>query len=235
MGSFQEFVRYALPGYMFVGSVLFCLAIAGVLPADYQAYERFAGIVGATILVVGPLLGFIIHQIYFVYFDWRESYTKLTRGCIAFIFNAFLESDTYKENPVDKTLVRDQSFVAWKFLTTNFQDDFKIDELFITRLRSLRNFSHSFGSIILSSILSLLSATAVWIPAFRRPSPICLFFGLHLLLISLFYSKRREVLHRINELEVGIVLLNKQVFIDYLEKLMRLECENKKILSAIRR
>lgn len=235
MGTFDDFVRYGLPGYIFIISVLFCLAIVGALPDNYDFYKAFAGVAGVVALVVGPLIGFIIHQVYFTYFDWKESYTKLTRKCILFIFNAFINSDKCQQNPIDENLIKKLSFITWKFLTTNFEKDFKIDNLFIRRLRSLRNFSHSFGSIITSSILSMFSGIVILaIGHFGKPLYIIIFFIVHFLLIALFYTKRKEILSRIDDLEIGMVLLRKTKFVDYLDNLIRLETENKDILSKVR-
>jgi hypothetical protein len=350
MGTFEDFVRYGLPGYIFVASALFASAIMGLLPNNYEVYKDFADIVGAALLIIGPLIGFIIHQVYFVYFDWKESYTKPTRGCIGFIYDSYIQSAKYKANSIDKNMVRAQSFIAWKFLTTNFEKDFKIDSLFINRLRNLRNYSHSFGSIVTSSIFSVvfgilifffalhgpaeftadefrygLSVSALckainddkygialkepdnsikrlnellqtanfydlWIQkgkqvdlpeelrdlitttasyrntnftalnqlqkenilklnrviiekSYPQASPkkpwdkkpyIYLFFAVHLIICALFYSKRKELMKRINELEIGIVLFQKDSFVEYLDKLIRLESDNYDILKKIR-
>jgi len=235
MGTFEDFIRYGLPGYILLGSIVSVLTLAAILPINYDIYKDFANIVGATILVVGPLIGFIIHQLYLVFFDWKESYTKLSRGCIAFIYIAFLQSDQAKTLQADENLVKDQSFIAWKFLTTNFEKDFKIDSLFINRLRSLRNYSHSFGSIATSSILSILTGAVVFALSCTKPLGIIIYFATHLVLISLFYGKRRELLRRINEMEIGIVLKHKVLFIDYMAKLTQLELDNRPILSLIRK
>jgi len=235
MGNFEDFLRYGLPGYIFIASIISVLMVLGILPFDINFYKDFLTIIGVSLIIIGPLVGFIIHQIYFVYFDFRESYTKPTRGCIALIYNFFLKSTKYKSN-IDNKLILKQSFVTWKFLTTNFEKDFKIDDLFIRRLRNLRNYSHSFGSIVTSSIISVLAGLSLIIIKWQGNCLFLLIFLLtHILVFVLFYTKRRELIERIDELEVGIVILNKDIFIGYLDRLINLELENMTTLTMARK
>jgi hypothetical protein len=90
MANFMEFIRYGLPGYLFLASIVFALFRRQVLPTEYKFYNDFGTIIGASVIVIGPFFGFIIHQLYFTYFDFKESYTKLTRGCLKMLFDYYL-------------------------------------------------------------------------------------------------------------------------------------------------
>lgn len=209
MANFMEFIRYGLPGYIFVTSLVYAVWIRGGLPGDSAFYNNFGTIIGAGLLVVGPLVGFIIHQLYFVYFDFEESYTQLSRGCLKTLFDFHKATDAakYTQKAAGKTL-RKSCYVAWKLLMTGMDETFKVSPVFLSRLTSLRNYSHSFGGIILSSLLSI----AGFIVIAQRQVPIISkrtiwFYILHLLLILLFVFKRREIGARIHELETGIMKL----------------------------
>jgi hypothetical protein len=234
MGSFEDFIRYGFPGYLLIFSIIFLLAHNGIICLDKDSLKDYATIVGAIILVIGPLVGFLIHQVYFVYFDWRESYVKTSRGCIAFIFHSFLSSKYFKKNSYTKEDVMRNCFVAWKFLTTNYEDDFKIESIFLSRLRNLRNYSHGFGAIILSSILSIGMLVLISILEFKFSYYLVIFLVFHISIFILFYSKRNELLKRITEIEVGIAMLNKSKFVKYMNMLLKLEHKNIDILNKVR-
>jgi hypothetical protein len=232
MESFQDFIRYGLPGYIFIGSILFCLFITGGLPQEKAFYDTFATIAGTIGLVIGPLIGFIIHQIYLTYFDWKESYTKLTRKCINVIYQSYLLSDFFKTKLADRSLVQRLASTTWIVLTTNFEDDFKVDSLYIERLRSLRNFSHSFGAIVTSCFLSFVVTLTILLCSHLAGFLSVLVLWIALLgLALLFYLKRKELMARIDDFEVNIVLLRKSRFVEYLHDLLNVTLENKNILS----
>lgn len=238
MSNFEDFIRYGFPGYLLICSILTCLWMVGLLPGESTFYKDFGWIVGAFTLVFGPLIGFFIHQLYFAYFDWRESYTKVSRKCIAFIVHAFLKSDPSSAelngNSLTQPAVERLASQAWIMVTTNFEEGLKIDDLYITRLRTRRNFSHAFGSIILSSVIAVLTGIAIFliVGGVVKLSGI-IYFSVHFLLILLFIKKRREIMSSINDYELGIALLWKDHFIEYISKLARLEEENKEVLKLI--
>jgi len=240
MSNFENFIRYGFPGYLLIASILVSLWMVGVLPSEISFYKDFGGIIGAFTLVIGPLIGFFIHQLYFAYFDWRESYTKVSRKCIAFIVNAYINSDRnsseINENPLTRRVIERLASQSWIMLTTNFEKDMKIDDLYITRLRTRRNFSHAFGGIILSSVIAIFFGTAIFLIV-KGPEKwwIINYIGVHLLIIILFFVKRREIMSSIEDYELGIALLWRDYFISYISKLARLEKENKDILILIGR
>lgn len=236
MGPFEEFVRYAFPGYALIASVVACLWIVGLLPENVDFYKNFGGIGGAFALVVGPLVGFVIHQIYFIYFDWSESYTKITRKAISFIVHAYLRSKKQEEESLDLKTSERLASQAWILLTTNFRKEFAIDPLYIQRLRSVRNYSHAFGTIIFSSLLAVLIGVAIFVlidgVTLRSGS---IYFLVHLALIALFVHKRRDVMARVDDFELGIALQWKEHFLALILELAELEREEKDVLKLIGR
>ncbi len=204
------------------------------MPEESNFYKDYGGIVGAFALVIGPLIGFLIHQLYFTYFDWRESYTKVSRKCIAFIVHAYLNSDEFEKNPLNHSVLERLASQSWIMLTTNFEKQMTIDDLYITRLRTRRNFSHAFGSIILSSTFAVLFGIAILLIVDRAVNWSGInYFVIHFLLIILFLKKRREIMSSIDDYELGIDLLWKDHFINYIQRLARLEQENREIFRLI--
>lgn len=220
MGNFDDFIRYGLPGYILLLTLFFLSMFVGIITSDLTRYKEYLVIIGATVLIIGPLIGFIIHQIYFLYFDWRESYTKPSRGCIGIMIKVFEENNPQKG--FDAKTLQKYAFLTWKFLTTNYEKDFKIDDLFIKRLRSLRNYSHSFGGIITSNIISVFLCTLALFFNLNSYRELVILVISHLAIFILFYVKRKEINTRLDELEITIVALSPKLFVDYMEKLINI-------------
>ena len=222
MANFMEFIRYGLPGYLFLASILFGLWRRGALPDDATFYNNFGTILGAALIVVGPLVGFIVHQLYFLYFDITESYIKLSRGCLNLIFKSYMAENGEKVNTEDdRRTLRKECYTAWKFLTTGIDEKFKVSSTFLNRLTSLRNYSHSFGGILASSLLSLITYFLL-VSGFGSINSweTYWFVGFHLFILVLFGYKRRELLCKINELETGIVVLRSKEFTEFVKNLI---------------
>ena len=67
MGNFEDFIRYGFPGYTYIGTVSVAILLSGGPLAALLSDGSLATIIGAAIIVVGPLIGFLIHQIYFLW------------------------------------------------------------------------------------------------------------------------------------------------------------------------
>lgn len=231
MANFMEFIRYGLPGYLFLASLVFALIRRQVLPTDYKFYNDFGTIMGAALLVIGPLFGFIIHQIYFVYFDLKESYTKLTRGCLKMLFDYYLNShQEFANTKNERRQLGNACYVAWKFLMTGMDESVKVSTIFLTRLTSLRNYSHAFGGIVTASLLSLgVYIILLWGQGPLGDSVSYFFVAIHAFVLLLFVYKRHELSSRISELENGIMKLRVTEFSSFLERLV----EQKTTFEAI--
>lgn len=224
MGSFEDFVRYAFPGYSLLASVMICLLVVGIIPYDVSLYKDFGGIVGALALIIGPLVGFVVHQLYFIYFDWCESYTKTSRKCLGFIARAFLTSERQEDIELSEKSIERLASLAWTLLTTNFIKGFVIDPLYLTRLRSVRNYTHAFGAIILSSIMAMLIGAGIFLFSDGFWSLfVALYFVVHLSFIGLFLYKRSDVMMRVDDFELGIALLWKDHFVVAISELAAIE------------
>ncbi len=222
MANFMEFIRYGLPGYLFLASLVFALLRRQALPTDYKFYNDFGTIIGASLIVIGPLFGFIIHQLYFMYFDLKESYTKLSRGCLRMLFDYYL---TRHEGVATTKNQRNElgkaCYVVWKFLMTGMDETFKVSSVFLSRLTSLRNYSHAFGGIITASLLSLsVYIFMVWGRASLFTTASLSFLAIHTFVLLLFGFKRHELSSRLDELENGIMTLRVTEFSMFLEKLL---------------
>ncbi len=236
MSTFEDFIRYAFPGYALLASMIICLLIVGIFPGDASIYKDFGGIMGALTIIIGPLVGFVVHQLYFFYFDWCESYTKTSRKCLGFISQAFLSSERkeYRELS-EKSLERLTSF-AWTLLTTNFIKGFEIDPLYLTRLRSVRNYTHAFGAIILSSVIAMLVGTGIFLFSDGLWTLfVGLYYVVHLFIVTLFLHKRRDVMMRVDDFELGIALLWKDQFVIAISELAELERKAGDALRAVGR
>ena len=220
MGSFNDFIRYGLPGYLLLLTVLLLCLCLGLISNDPETYKDYVGILVAMLLIIGPLIGFLIHQIYFVYFDWRESYTKPSRGCIGLMIQLFMDANPQEK--INKSVLQKYSFLTWKFLTTNYEDSFKVDDLFIKRLRSLRNYSHSFGSIIATNIFCLFLCFISLCLAKNNIGEIFIVAIFHILIFLLFFSKRQEIKRRLDELEITMIALDPDLFVTYMSKLIKI-------------
>ena len=236
MGSFEDFIRYAFPGYSLLASMMICLSVVGIIPYDADLYKNFGGIIGAFALIIGPLVGFLVHQLYFIYFDLYESYTKTSRKCLGFITQAFLTSNRQEDLKLSEKYIERLASLSWTLLTTNFIKGFEIDPLYLTRLRSVRNYTHAFGAIILSSSIAILVGLSIcifsdrcWILFF------ILYFVIHLLIIMLFLFKRRDVMMRVDDFELGIALLWKDYFVIAISELATLERKAGDALTTIGR
>lgn len=219
----MEFIRYGLPGYLFLASIVFALFRRGVLPADYKFYNDFGTIIGASLIVIGPLFGFIIHQLYFVYFDLKESYTKLTRGCLKMLFDYYLNNKhrEFAKTKKGRKQLGKACYVTWKFLMTGMDEAFKVSSVFLTRLTSLRNYSHAFGGIITASLLSLATYILLgWRQGTLRGPSSYIFFSIHAFVLILFGYKRHELSSKIVELENGIMTVRLVEFGSFLDKLL---------------
>lgn len=219
MANFLEFIRYGLPGYIFLSSLVFALYQSHMLPPDRQFYSDYGTIIGACLLVVGPLVGFVIHQIYFIYFDSKESYTSLKRGCLNILYDNYVEKQ--KINIATEEQLAKACYVTWKFLMTGMDENFKISSTFLNRLTSLRNYSHSFGGIITSSLFSVIVYFYIIISTNHDMDlKDNIFVFIQLCLLILFMYKRREINTRIDEFERGIMVIRLNEFVHYLETLI---------------
>lgn len=225
MGNFEDFIRYGLPGYIFLISLLFALGNMPFIRIDLDLIKNYASIIGTTLLIMGPLVGFLIHQVYFIYFDRKESYNKLSRNCIQMIYVSYLESGFFKPD-MNIEQVEKNSFVAWKFLSTNFDANFKIESLFLSRLRSSRNYSHAFGAILTSIIIAFCVIVASIVSSFHITDILIILVVCLLGVFWIFLYKRRELMARIEEMETGIVLLNLEAFTQYTNRLIELEAKH---------
>ena len=230
MGSFEDFIRYGFPGYVLISSILVATWLAGLIPTTAIDNGSLATVVGAAILIVGPLFGFLVHQVYFLYFDTFESYEKVSRPCIKILAQIF--RDKISESKITETEIQRQAFMAWKLLTTNFEKELKLDALYITRLRSLRNFSHSFGAIATSSIISILVSFLIAVTHQSTHIGYAYILLGNVFLAVLFLYKRTDVSSRINEMETAIVLRDKDLFGAYMLTLHERERENEPLIRA---
>lgn len=224
MGTIIDLIRYGFAGYLLITTLIVSLYRINYLPINSDFYKNFGGIIGATILIVGPILGFVIHQIYFVYFEKTESYVKLTRKCLKTLYNYHLKSHEVEISETDRVLAKKACYLVWKYMMTGMMGDLKVSDVILSRLTSLRNYSHAFGAIVTSGIISIVIYIVIAITLFEslKWNDLIVFVSL-IFIVALFGYQRQGLIQRIEEIEDGIMKLEIDRFHKGLDQVIDLE------------
>lgn len=226
MGNIFELIRYGFAGYLFLATIIVSFYRIEILPQGKSFYAEWGNIIGATLLVIGPIIGFVIHQIYFVWFERTETYTDIKRGSLKILYDNYLKRKGNSLSETDKDKVKKSCYLAWKYLLTGMMGDAKTSDIFLSRLSNLRNYSHAFGAIVTSGIISFVTYAILilfnicshhlsWIDIIIPLSTV--------IVMVLFGYQRHGLIERIEELEIGIMKLQIEKFTTALEEIIILE------------
>lgn len=220
MNDIRDFIRYGFPGYMLLGAAVAALRNADARIVSNEFLEAHDTTASLLLLIAGPFVGFLVHQIYFVYFDWTESYDKVRRPCLRILADWHSASSS---TPLDDGRASRLAYVAWKFLMTNMTVEARISETFLRRLSDLHNYAHSFGAIVTSALLGAVVGAAS--AAYRLPTLGWAFaYFVPLLGITvLFWHKRRDVVMRADIFERAAILEHRPAFMEFMDRIERAE------------
>lgn len=214
MNDIRDFIRYGFPGYVVLGAAFWALRNANAHIASNQFLKAHDTTASLLLLIAGPFVGFLVHQIYFVYFDWTESYDKVRRPCLRILADWY----SAKSSPLDDRRASRLAYVAWKFLMTNMTTEARISETFLRRLSDLHNYAHSFGAIVTSALLGLLIGAGS--AAYHLPTLVSgvAYFVPLLGIVLLFWHKRRDVVMRADIFERAAILEHRPAFMEFMSR-----------------
>jgi len=224
MNTVFEFIRYGFPGYITLGTISYQAVKLDLLPSQKSTMEQLSTVFGASFLIVGPIIGFIIHQIYFAYFEKSESYTNENRACVKTLYE---HCKSRHPDVKSETLLR-YCYLSWKYIMIGAIKKIEVPTILLNRLGGMRNYTHAFGAIITSLVIAIL---LIFIGATISKSftlvdaSILAFFCVILIVFSV---QRSQLMARLNSLEDGYMRFNIDIFSDGVSEIIE-KIEPKKI------
>lgn len=219
MLDIKSFIRYAIPGYIVLAAVVLGCRNAGITSEAFNSLFSSSGAASAAFFIAGPLVGFIIQQLYFLYFDSLETYDTLRRPALRVLTK-------WSEGVIDRPEAERAklAFITWKIVMTKSTDPAAtLGVGYVRSLKELHSYVHSFGAIVLACITALVigAASLLWtVPSLTK---CVLFVGACLVLATIFGTKRRSLTRRADQFERAAILRDRALFLDTMRDLAAVE------------
>jgi len=193
----EELIWFSMPG------AVLALAIAVVWPESVNAEAK------AIIWVIFvPMMGFSLHQLFRLVFEWTGGYARGSRAVLAHIKNVLAP----RENTVLSDLKR--AFLVWEitFYSEKFPAAFRDHD------RGSWHYILSFWSISLAAAIACVLAMFGFILLSRGPSLILVALG-ELGAALVFYFKGKSTYDSLIKQEVAIAHNLEDLFLETLRKI----------------
>jgi hypothetical protein len=197
----EELIWFSMPGAVFVA------AVVALWPEAVDTDPK-----AILLVILVPLAGFVLHQLYRLLFEWTGGYARKSRSVIHYI-----KDKLAPQKGVELEELR-EAFMVWEL--TFYGDEFPA--AFRSHDRRAWHYILSFWSIALSGIIASLLG-ALWC-CFKSCSALHLGVALSgLAVAALFYLKGGSTYDSLVEQEEELAMSRADLFYPALEKLGRRE------------
>jgi len=193
----EELIWFSMPG------AVMAAAIAAVWPSTVDSESKIV-----VWVVVVPVIGFIVHQLYRLLFETTGGYARESRTVLQYISNVLAPRENLTvPGPI-------KAFLIWEI--TFYSDDFP--ESFREHDRRMWHYILSFWSITLSATLSM-SLCLIGYLVMSRSNSILLVAGAELIVAIVFYFKGRSSYQSLVRQETAMAHNHESIFLATLRKL----------------
>jgi hypothetical protein len=203
----QELIWFSIPGFTIVAAIVAVWPAWAIMQIDSSSAVVSAPKV-ALLIVLVPVVGFIVHQIFRLIFEKKGGFARKSRKVLHHISKVLA--------PRENIAVSDlkSAFLIWE--TVFYSDEFPA--AFRDHDRRSWHFIISFWTISFSAFIAIL----ICIVGYLFTSPDYLLLGitvLELLISPIFYLKGKSTYQSLIDQEIAVVYDNEEIFLTTLKKL----------------
>jgi hypothetical protein len=195
----NELIFVSIPGFIVV------LSIIGIWPEIITSTSDQKFVVLA---LMTPLLGYILHQVYRLFFEITGGYSRKSRAVVRYIVEKLAPQECMSVSYL-------QAYLVWEISLYDTKDFSN----FLPHVSKTWHFTLAFWVTTFASIIGIIFTLCF---SYYLHTPINLFImGLQGILGIIFWRRGFNIYETLNEQEVAFLRKNEPVFIDCMKKIIK--------------